>query len=193
MSEVENYDAFIKRLEEIYPRAMRNVYCGVSIEQGWYHIVERLVSQIHHHVKWKRSRRARDLQLNRAIKKGRDAVLKVIAQKGKEPNVWDQERADELFEAGEFTPSDVVPHIEIHQIKEKFGGLRFYFQGGDEYCRGLVTMAEEWAANTCEECGERGEIRTGGWHKSLCAVHHGEREDKRAAYKIMKELGDSNA
>jgi hypothetical protein len=178
MTESEKYDAFIKRLEEIYPRAMRNVYCGISINEGWYHIVERLVSHIHHHIKWKRQTRARELVLNRAIRKGHSAVLTVLT-KGKEAREWDIERADELMEKGSVKVTDYVPHIEIHQIKEKFGGLRFYFQGGDEYCRGLEAMAEEWASHTCEVCGERGEQRSGGWIRTLCDTHEAEYKKNR--------------
>mgnify|MGYP000084172656 FL=1 len=174
MSDMEKYDAFIKRLEEIYPRAMRNVYCGISINEGWYHIVTLLVHQMQSHVSWKRRQRARDLRLNRAIKKGQEEVLKVITQKGKQPTEWEMERADEYMEAGEFIPTEYVPHIEIHQIKEKFGGLRFYFEGGDDFCRGLETMAETWANRTCEVCGETGKQRGGGWIRTLCDTHEAE-------------------
>lgn len=176
MSE-SNYTEFLKRLETSYPHAMRNVYCGVSIDEGWYHIVERLVAQMRHHIKWKRERRARDLLLNRAIKRGRDAVMQHVT-KGKVPSMFDEERVDEYMAAGPVEPTPRVNHIEIHQIKEKFGGLRFYFQGGDEYCRGLEVMAEEWAANTCEVCGERGSVRGGGWMKSLCDEHEAERQKR---------------
>lgn len=171
------YTEFIKRLEDTYPQAMRNVYCGISIDEGWYHIVERLVAQMRHHVKWKRERRARDLLLNRAIKRGRDAVTQYVT-KGKVPSMYDEERVNEYMEAGLVEPTPRVNHIEIHQVKEKFGGLRFYFQGGDEFCRGLCDMAEEWASCTCEICGERGTARPGGWVKSLCDVHEAERQQR---------------
>ena len=140
MSEYEKYDAFIKRLTEEYPRAMRNVYCGVSINEGWYHIVESLVRNIHHHIKWKRQMRLRDLRKQR---------------KGEEVD----------------GVTDYVHHIEIHQIKEKFGGLRFYYQGGDEQVHGMVRMAEAWAGTACEVCGNRGQSRQGGWVRTLCDEH----------------------
>jgi hypothetical protein len=65
------------------------------------------------------------------------------------------------------------------QIKEKFGGLRFYYDGGDEYISGLVSMAESWAGNTCETCGEKGERRSGGWIRTLCDKHE-------ALYQVSK-------
>lgn len=62
--------------------------------------------------------------------------------------------------------------VVIDQIKEKFGGLRFYYSGGDRYVDGLVTMAELWAWQTCEICGEAGEPRKLGWMRTLCDKHY---------------------
>jgi hypothetical protein len=75
--------------------------------------------------------------------------------------------------------SPVVPQVTVAQIKEKFGGLRFYYDGGDEYVRGMVTMAEAWASHACEECGAPGTSRDGGWIKTLCDTHHNLRESRK--------------
>jgi hypothetical protein len=71
--------------------------------------------------------------------------------------------------------SEVCPPVVVEQIKEKFGGLRFYYQGGDEYISGLVSMAESWAGIACEECGGIGKRRGGGWVRTLCNKHEDER------------------
>jgi hypothetical protein len=68
------------------------------------------------------------------------------------------------------------PQVVVEQIKEKFGGLRFYYQGGDEYIDGMVRMAEAWADIACEECGAAGTRRSGGWIRTLCDVHEAERQ-----------------
>ena len=73
----------------------------------------------------------------------------------------------------------VVPQVVVTQIKEKMGGLRFYYDGGDEYISGLITMAESWADHTCEVCGDPGKHRGGGWIKTLCDTHHEEREARQ--------------
>ena len=70
----------------------------------------------------------------------------------------------------------IVPQVNVAQIKEKFGGLRFYYDGGDEYISGLVSMAESWAACSCETCGTPGERREGGWIRTLCDTHETERQ-----------------
>lgn len=67
--------------------------------------------------------------------------------------------------------SVVVPQVLVAQIKEKFGGLRFYYEGGDEQIRGMVSMAESWAEHACETCGAPGTRREGGWLKTLCDHH----------------------
>ena len=74
----------------------------------------------------------------------------------------------------------VDPEVEVSQVKEKFGTLRFYYEGGDEYINGLVSMAESMSEVTCEVCGNPGKRRAGGWIKTLCDRHHEEREALRA-------------
>jgi len=68
-----------------------------------------------------------------------------------------------------------IPQVVAIQIKEKFAGLRFYYDGGDEYINGLVQMAELMCERTCEVCGDRGKLYTTGWHKTLCEKHAKER------------------
>ena len=74
---------------------------------------------------------------------------------------------------------EVVPQVVVDQVKEKFGSLRFYYHGGDDYISGLVSMAESMSGVTCEVCGSPGESRNEGWIKVLCDEHHKEREKSR--------------
>jgi hypothetical protein len=80
-----------------------------------------------------------------------------------------------------------IPQVVVKQVKEKFGGLRFYVEGGDEYTNGLISMAEAMSEHTCEVCGHPGETRQGGWIKVLCDDHHAERQAERKA-----RLGEDN-
>jgi len=84
--------------------------------------------------------------------------------------------------------SEVVPQVTVEQIKEKFGGLRFYYQGGDEQVHGMVRMAEAWAANCCEDCCAPGKRRAGGWIRTLCDVHEAELQE-RLRTREMKSNG----
>lgn len=82
---------------------------------------------------------------------------------------------------------EVVPQVTVDQIKEKFGGLRFYYSGGDDVISGMVSMAEIWAGHSCEECGAPGKSRSDGWIKTLCDHHATEQDTARAEY--MKHNG----
>jgi len=67
--------------------------------------------------------------------------------------------------------SEVVPQVTLDQVKEKFGGLRFYYTGGDEHIRGLVSMAESMSEVTCEVCGSPGKRDGNGWISTRCEEH----------------------
>src|SRR5882757_4594930 len=59
--------------------------------------------------------------------------------------------------------------FQISQVEEKFGGLRFYFDDGDEFIDGLVRFAESISYMTCETCGSNQQIgMTSGWIKVRC-------------------------
>lgn len=58
--------------------------------------------------------------------------------------------------------------VKFTQIKEKFGGLTIHYEGGNDYVRGLVGMAECWSRKVCEMCGEPGKSTKDGWIKVLC-------------------------
>jgi hypothetical protein len=64
-----------------------------------------------------------------------------------------------------------VPQVVAEQVKEKFGTLRFYYRGGDDYVSGLVSMAESMTSVTCEECGAPGTTGGKGWISTLCETH----------------------
>lgn len=61
--------------------------------------------------------------------------------------------------------------VKFDQVKEKYGGLRLYFTGGDEYVEGLVSMAEAISYYICEVCGNKGEANKGGWISVRCEAH----------------------
>jgi hypothetical protein len=64
------------------------------------------------------------------------------------------------------------------QIKEKFGGLRAYCYGSDDFIKGAIDMAESMSYITCEATGEKGKVRykrfdedgqpIPAWVKTLC-------------------------
>ena len=61
---------------------------------------------------------------------------------------------------------------QLHQIKEKFGGLRFYIGGGSDEIFDRINAAEDESFKTCETCGEPGQPTTEhGWIRTVCEKH----------------------
>ena len=60
---------------------------------------------------------------------------------------------------------------QVLQVKEKFGGLRFYIGAGNGPIGACIQDAENESLRTCEECGAPGKQRDGGWIKTLCDEH----------------------
>ena len=60
---------------------------------------------------------------------------------------------------------------QICQVKEKFGGLRFYINAGNDEIWKRIRLAESASYITCEKCGELGTARGGGWITTLCDEH----------------------
>ena len=71
---------------------------------------------------------------------------------------------------------EVVHQVVAEQVKEKFGTLRFYTRGGDDYIDGMITMAEAMSGITCETCGKPGQRYGDGWVRTLCEEHEQERQ-----------------
>lgn len=62
-----------------------------------------------------------------------------------------------------------VEQVVASQVKEKFGTLCFYYDGGNEYIRGIVSHAEFLSGRICEMCGSTNDIgTTQGWLTTLC-------------------------
>lgn len=62
-----------------------------------------------------------------------------------------------------------IPQVIADQVKEKYGGLRFYYHGGDEKIDGMVWLAEHMSYHICEECGATENIgETQSWIRVLC-------------------------
>ena len=94
----------------------------------------------------------------------------------------------EYIEGFVWNKDDVTTHryIQKHpdqvtctQMKEKFGGLRFYENGADKKVDGMIHYAEYLADNTCQDCGSREDLgKTSGWITTLCrtcVIAHGDR------------------
>jgi len=75
----------------------------------------------------------------------------------------------------------IDPDYKIYQIKEKFGGLRFYYAPSNpEFCEqinGLIRNAERISLLTCEVTGKPGELMRKGKYGQFKTLHYSFREE----------------
>ena len=129
---------------------------GIECGQGWFPLLNVLCRQIQSYIDWRKETNER-----------------IEENKKKYPD-YDQ------------TPYELIPQVTVTQVKEKYGSLRFYYDGGDDVIDGMVRMAEAMSANTCEVCGNPGKMRSKSWFYTACDEHtkegdknyeHDEQED----------------
>jgi hypothetical protein len=65
--------------------------------------------------------------------------------------------------------SEVRKDFVILQVKEKFGGLRVYVGGADDFIYDKILQVEEDSKSICEFCGINGELAKCGWYyRTVC-------------------------
>ncbi len=68
-------------------------------------------------------------------------------------------------------------NVEVLQVKEKFGGLRFYIGAATEDIHNFIAEVERESYTICEVCGEPGKPRDLPWILTLCDAHYKEHTD----------------
>jgi len=175
-----------KKLCEDFPEIFKNRYgderstamCwGFDVGDGWYGIIRFLCQQLM--ADYKRAKRDYDYckQMLEVEDKSawRDWHHKTYTQEELEKR---KQKLDEC-------------HIPVAaQVKEKFGGLRVYYYGGNEYTRGLIGMAESLSYSVCEECGTTKDVHVFnlGWIRTLCVEHGKERYGEESVAEYLKDI-----
>jgi hypothetical protein len=139
-----------------------------------------------------RKNRARGLRFNRALKRalaGNTRPLQMHFTFGNktEPDEWAIEYSNKAIAQAEF--KEVPPHmpyITASQVKEKFGGLRFYTNGYNEAVSAMIHMAESMSYRTCEVCGNPGRSNNYGWISTLCDTHRLERGEELPQNEVLE-------
>lgn len=91
----------------------------------------------------------------------------------------------------------MIPQIEAVQIKEKFGGLRFYVNYVNDGIGGMIAFAECLSYSICERCGSTKDVTQNkkGWIRSLCKICREPKggvamKDKDAIRWLKKRVGN---
>jgi hypothetical protein len=148
-----------QHIREKYPLIFSQP-CEMSVNDGWFDIIDALCANIQGHIDSVADRRKWAIKWNEQVN---------------DPfNDWSDKAS--FIERKEREVPELIQQVVARQIKEKFGTLRFYYDGGDDYIRGLDSMAESMSARICEDCGKPGKIAKGGWVRTLCEEHTYEKE-----------------
>jgi hypothetical protein len=151
---------------------------GFECGDGWFNILDQLMGSIQHHIDWKEKQRIGAIKYNEMAAQAKAGNFDLFEEDMKAlPNDEYKEKRLAEIVAGDFrTVPDSIPQVTLDQVKEKFGTLRFYYSGGDDYIDGMVSLAESLTGVTCESCGNVGERRGGGWVHTYCTPCEEKRE-----------------
>jgi len=161
---------FVNRHADMQTTAM----CwGFECGDGWYHIINNLCGNIQHHLDHAQKQRDYAIKYNAMAAQCKAGMFDLFDEEYKTftSQTFKDDRLDDIIQDDFRTVPDPVQQVEVLQVKEKFGTLRFYYSGGDDYIRGLVSMAESMSGVTCETCGDVGQRVGGGWITTLCKEH----------------------
>jgi len=104
------------------------------------------------------------------------------AETGRHPWRDGKEITDEDIQNAKLNMEEEAERVPVAvQVKEKFGGLRFYVDRASEKHYNYINFAENISHRTCEECGSPGMTYTMGWHRTLCEKHADEAYGEEAA------------
>ena len=150
------------------------IYYGFEHGDGWFNIIWQLSLAIQHHI----DHRAETREIALAYNTMRNDLLsgrtspRFDYQYAKYTAEQKAARATEIIGEKELVIPDLVPQVVAEQVKEKFGGLRYYYCGGDDVIDGMVQMAELLSNRTCEVCGDAAVNKnTAGWSGTRCTKH----------------------
>jgi hypothetical protein len=179
------------RLCQKYPKIFVNRYgdmkttamCwGFDCDDGWYNIIDLLCSNL----QWNTDHNNKDYVIENKLLRNFISLLQNLSYKipchynlkhKKQINPLTIIRRSLLGLIHEwrskqkfiYIESNRYPQIIAAQIKEKFGGLRFYVEGASDQQYAVISFVESLSYHVCEKCGTMKNIgRTKGWIKTLC-------------------------
>jgi len=170
------------KLVEKYPKIFRyrhssmlsTCMCwGFEHGDGWYWLIDNLCDSIQSYIDNNSvKRRIKNKYIRYIVDTSRKIRYKLLYKNSfisKNIRKLLLKMNDMIEKRCEFERYETIPQVHASQVKEKLGGLRFYYDGGDNTIDGMVWLAEHMSDHICEECGSTKDIgRTSGWISTLC-------------------------
>ena len=166
---MDEMDQLDKDIVEKYPLIFKNRYAdkqitamcwGLCIGKGWYPLVDTLCAQLY--AKYNSKKSTYEWQ------------QRMVGETKYNGEPYTQEEADEAKKEMDNAAAEIPV---ASQVKEKFGGLRFYVDRATKEHHEVIDFAERMSYHICEECGSMKDVQTWemGWLTTLCKEHAVER------------------
>lgn len=154
-----------KKIVEKYPLIFKNRYAdmkvtamcwGLCISKGWYPLVDALCAQLYSKYNSKKSTY--------------EWLQKSVGEPRYNGELYTQQEADEAKKEMDIAAAEIPV---ASQVKEKFGGLRFYVECASKEQHEVIDFAERMSYYICEECGSMKDVQNWnlGWVATLCKDH----------------------
>jgi hypothetical protein len=176
---VEEVAELVNQKEMVLP-----IQFGFECGDGWYVILDTLMGEIQHYLKYHNE--GLDRKFKYQFLWDLQRWLRLNCRK---KGSWKEKLAEWIYDKA---PKGGYPHlsIQVTQIKEKFGGLCFYYFGGNKEISGMVRLAESLSYRICEYCGTTQNVgMTQGWICVICKDCH--EKNERANHLIWGPRKDS--
>lgn len=144
---------------------------GFEVGDGWYTIIDRLCARLEGPVNH--------------LKDNISSYEKLLAK----DTVPDWVKPEKLVELKAELEKAVKKVPVVLQVKEKFGGLRFYVSAATEEQYAIIHFVEGLSNYVCETCGAtKNTFQTQGWIKTTCKGCCSE-EDLQSASDVEENEG----
>lgn len=146
---------------------------GFDVGDGWFNIINTLSSHLCSN--WLSAKRDYDTIKDGIGRTRYDMMFENADAPVSDTNfIITQQHIDNLFD--KMKAAELLVPVAV-QVKEKFGGLRFYVNGASAEHDAKIEFAESMSYRTCEVCGRPGKPTRDGWIRTLCKEHRKQYND----------------
>ena len=187
----ENDEFLVKKFPEIFADRYKDMrvtaMCwGFDCGDGWFDLIYNLCKSIQSHINFNSKRtRIKNKHLRWLYKIIFNLSNKVLKNKRRYKfNEW----IGKMFDKLEKEEYEKFTQVVASQVKEKYGGLCFYYYGGDDYIDGMVSFAEQMSYKICEICGTNQNVgKTKGWVVTICKKCYKKKYSKESIMPVWEE------
>lgn len=151
-----------KNIEEIWESVdnvipLEPIQYGIECGDGWYNLLHNLLQNIKKHIE--NDYICQKFQHKFQITKNLQTILQ------------DYKLYKLVDFVNKYSPKKKYKKIyfKITQIKSKYGGLRFYYEGGNDIIHGMIQFAQSFSWRICETCGTTNNVgMSSDWLEVIC-------------------------